>query len=163
WGMGAPDVLLSLCARASHEIGMRAFEALLATRRDPLVVWSPVSSALADGVRLYLRGDARAAVRAWRPALVEAASPGMFLPLDASDAAAEDGLRARIEESLSSIRYFNGQTPLAARAALRALARHDARGAELAKTVIDAWSGGDVELPVVVELKRALSAAAQQR
>jgi hypothetical protein len=113
-----------------------------------------------QGAEAYARGDDAAAVAAFRQLAHRPGSLGQNLMPAVFDRAGELDLAERIDQRVADTTGpLNGVGLAHVRAARRALARGDrARAEALARKIVDAWSGADVPIPAVAEV-RALSAA----
>jgi predicted Ser/Thr protein kinase len=150
--------LLCVNARSDHARACIARARRVLER--PHDYWGEPGELLLRGAELYVAGDVRGAVAAWRP-LVNGPSPYMLalLPIDAFERAGAADLAARIDDRAMEYAIFAGVSEAAPREAKRALARGDRqRAKELAQSVIRAWEVADVSVPAVAEMRALLAA-----
>lgn len=152
---------LGLCVRASPDRAERCLRHLEKDRATDHFngTISQAYESYVDGAKSYVRGDHRAAARAWK----RVDPTDNFYPLivavsvfDEIGAAAEASV---IDTSLMAHKTgtFRGATKPHVREATRAAKRGDKkRAAELAAIVVQAWGKADVAIPALEPMRALL-------
>ncbi len=149
-----PVVLICVYASAAHRAP--CFDAL-----ERLVARQPEAFRLfVAGARAHAGGDFNAASRSWRTL----AGQSFFHPILINDALQRAGeLEAAAAADAQLVKMpgiFNGAAMAWVGAAKRAVERGDwAMARQVGQAVIAAWSGADVEVPAVAELRALLAKA----
>jgi hypothetical protein len=110
---------------------------------------------LLTGAERYIAGDDAAAAQAWRP-LVMRRSP--FVPSEVFDRTDAHDLAQRLDEFRARRDTLAGANFAHVRLARRAHESGDrAKAREMAELVIRSWSGADVPVPAVNEMRALLA------
>ncbi len=150
--------LLGACVRASHERAERCLARFAELRKidEFSNTISERYRSYVDGASAYVRGDNREAARAWGRLDPKDNFYPLVVDVSVFDRVGRGSEASAIDVALMDHRTggFAGATAAHAREAVRARKRGDeARAAELAKIVIDAWGKSDLAMPVVEALR----------
>ncbi|MCC6526467.1 MAG: hypothetical protein IT373_27715, partial [Polyangiaceae bacterium] len=155
------SVAVTTCGLAARAVAKRCFARLqeLVDRRWFTGGFVPGSLAHLEGAKAWAAGDRAAALDAWRPLTKR---PSLMLQrlsvalAPIFDEAGEPDVAERIDAyDLAHVGEHNGASLAMLRAARRAAkAGDDARALDLAKRIIEAWSGADATIPAVDEMRK---------
>ncbi len=149
-----PSELLRACFFVSRSKRKRCLENL-DSRTAPNS--APMIRSLVQGMKLAADGDAKGAVRVWRP-WVQEVNLSTHMPVEVFDEAGEPELAEKLDDNMIAQRgnhIVKGFGPQDLRKARRAWKRGDkAKARAIAKQLVDAWSGLDTEVPCMDELRK---------
>jgi hypothetical protein len=160
-----PVIVAGLCIHASRPVAERCLARVRTLLTRGFFQQSlPGADGLLDGADAYVRGDAAAAAKAWRP-LVRKSPLVVFHLADAMAAVFDETKEPELAELADETQReldleLGGVTPATARMALRADRRgdHD-RARKLARRVVDAWVAADEQVPVLAAMRALLGEA----
>jgi hypothetical protein len=151
----------AICAAASAPNAVRCFRWFRALRGRLSAGITPETDALLAGAESYVAREFPAAARAWRPLLRGSDALAAVLPeamVDAFEHSGDVELAERVDAAeRMRAPEFNGATLGHVRAARRGSRRGDAAARELARTVVDAWSVSEDDIPAVTEMRRLVA------
>ncbi|MCC6525575.1 MAG: protein kinase [Polyangiaceae bacterium] len=163
------SVAVTTCALGARAVASRCYARLqeLVDRRWFTGGFVPGSLAELEGAKAWAAGDRAAALDAWRPLtrrpslMLQRLSVALAPPFDE---AGEPDVAERIDGyDLAHAGEHNGGSLAMLRAARRAAkAGDDARALDLARRIIEAWSGADATIPAVDEMRKLVRALEQK-
>jgi tRNA A-37 threonylcarbamoyl transferase component Bud32 len=148
-----PSILL--CLRASEALASACTARLEALASEARAGRIDLAPAFLTGASHYARGEARAAIDAWRPLVGRRSG---YLPSEAFAREGEHQLAAQVERDQLAGNDFAGATLAHAAQAERAARDGDhARARQLAEQVVRAWGLADAPVPAVERMRSLLA------